>query len=145
VARLLPHRDGRCREIIRVSEAPDGNGERRPCTKAGNVCHPYHAPIGRSGLNRPMTDDWRGGYWGYFRRAWDDAARRFMTRSGTLRQPITALRKDYSITSSVSASSGGGIVRPSALAVLRLIISSNLFVWTTGKSPGCSPFRILPV
>src|SRR5215475_11783378 len=34
-------------------------------------------------------------------------------------------------------------VRPSALAVLRLITNSNLFTCSTGKSAGCAPFKIL--
>ena len=48
----------------------------------------------------------------------------------------------YSITSSARESNCGGTVRPSALAVLRLITSSNLVGACTGKSPGFSPFRI---
>jgi hypothetical protein len=38
----------------------------------------------------------------------------------------------YWITSSARRSSDGGIVIPSALAVLRLITSSNLVGWVTG-------------
>jgi len=45
----------------------------------------------------------------------------------------------YSITSSARASSVGGMVRPSALAVLRLITSSYLVGACTGKSAGFSP------
>jgi hypothetical protein len=37
---------------------------------------------------------------------------------------ITASRKDHSITSSAATSNAVGTVRPSALAVLRLMISS---------------------
>ena len=48
----------------------------------------------------------------------------------------------HSITSSARASSVGGTVRPSALAVLRLIASSNLTGLCTGKSPGFSPLRM---
>ena len=42
----------------------------------------------------------------------------------------------YSITSSARASTDGGTARPRALAVLRLISSSNLVVCRTGKSAG---------
>jgi hypothetical protein len=49
----------------------------------------------------------------------------------------------YSINSSARASSVGGIVMPSALAVLRLTISSSLVGSSTGRSPGLAPFRIL--
>jgi hypothetical protein len=51
----------------------------------------------------------------------------------------------YSITSSAPVSSAGGMVRPSAFAVLRLMTSSNLIDCSTGKSAGLAPFRILPV
>src|SRR5262245_37653854 len=51
----------------------------------------------------------------------------------------------HSITSSASASSLGGIVRSSALAVLRLIRNSNLVACTTGRSAGFAPLRIRPV
>ena len=48
----------------------------------------------------------------------------------------------YSITSSARASTDGGIVRPCAFAVLRLITSSYLVGACTGISAGVSPFRI---
>ena len=47
-----------------------------------------------------------------------------------------AARKLYSITSSARASIEGGTVRPSALAVFRLITSSYLVGACTGKLPG---------
>src|SRR5262249_34053184 len=49
----------------------------------------------------------------------------------------------HSITSSARASSAGGTVRPSALAVLRLIASSNFVGCSTGRSVGFVPLRIL--
>src|ERR1700738_1913652 len=48
----------------------------------------------------------------------------------------------YSITSSASAISLSGMVRPSALAVLRLMISSNFVGACTGRSAGFSPLRM---
>jgi hypothetical protein len=48
----------------------------------------------------------------------------------------------YSITSSARASTDGGIVRPSAFAVLRLITSSYLVGACTGRSAGFSPLRM---
>ena len=48
----------------------------------------------------------------------------------------------YSITSSARASSIGGTSSPSALAVLRLITSSNLVGCSTGRSAGFSPLRM---
>src|SRR5262249_10814908 len=50
----------------------------------------------------------------------------------------------HSITSSASASSLSGTVRPSALAVLRLSTSSNLVGCSTGRSAGLVPLRIRP-
>ena len=49
-----------------------------------------------------------------------------------------------SITSSALASSDLGTVRPSALAVLRLIVNSNFVGRTTGSSAGFSSFKICP-
>src|ERR1700722_3526829 len=43
-------------------------------------------------------------------------------------------KSPYSITSSAMASTLGGIVRPSALAVLRFITNSNFVDWSTGIS-----------
>jgi hypothetical protein len=48
----------------------------------------------------------------------------------------------HSMTSSARASSVGGTSRPSALAVLRLMISSYLVAACTGKSAGFSPLRM---
>src|SRR5262249_3294464 len=49
----------------------------------------------------------------------------------------------YSITWSARASSEGGIVRPRALAVLRLITSSRIVGCSIGRSAGSAPLRIL--
>ena len=49
--------------------------------------------------------------------------------------------KIYSITSSAIASTPDGTVRPSALAVLRLITNSNLVDCMIGRSAGLSPLR----
>jgi hypothetical protein len=51
----------------------------------------------------------------------------------------------HSITSSASASSFGGISRPRALAVLRLMTNSNFVHCMTGKSAGLVPLRMRPV
>src|SRR5262245_42852509 len=49
----------------------------------------------------------------------------------------------HSITRSARTRIDRGIVRPRALAVLRLITSSNVLACSTGKSPGLAPLRIL--
>jgi len=49
----------------------------------------------------------------------------------------------YWITSSARRSRAGGIVIPSALAVLRLMINSNFMGCSTGRSAGLAPLRIL--
>jgi hypothetical protein len=63
-------------------------------------------------------------------------------RSETTRCANNRHRLPYSITSSVVAS-GDGTVRPSVLAVLRLITSSNLVGCSTGRSAGFAPLKIL--
>src|ERR1700693_1054813 len=50
----------------------------------------------------------------------------------------------HSITSSAMASMPGGMVRPTALAVVRLMTSSNLVGCRTGMSAGFSPLRMAP-
>jgi hypothetical protein len=55
------------------------------------------------------------------------------------------LHRGYSITSSARTSIGGGIVRPSAFAVFRLITSSTFVDNWTGRSAGFSPLRMRPV
>ena len=50
---------------------------------------------------------------------------------------------DHLITLSARTSTFGGIVRPICLAALRLMISSNFFGCSTGRSLGLAPFRIL--
>jgi len=50
----------------------------------------------------------------------------------------------YSITSSAVNINLAGTVSPIALAVLRLMIRSNLVGCSTGSSEGFSPFRIFP-
>src|SRR6476619_3357648 len=51
----------------------------------------------------------------------------------------------HSITSSARASSVAGTSRPSAFAVLRLMISSTFVACWTGRSAGFSPLRTRPV
>src|SRR5512132_1051342 len=51
--------------------------------------------------------------------------------------------RTHSITSSASASSLSGTLRPSAFAVLRLMTSSNFVGCSIGRSPGFAPARIL--
>jgi hypothetical protein len=53
-------------------------------------------------------------------------------------------RSRYSITRSAVANSGSGMVRPSALAVLRLIANSTFVICSTGRSVGFSPLRMRP-
>ena len=55
---------------------------------------------------------------------------------------VQFLRSGHSITWSARASSDGGMVSPSALAVFRLITNWNLEGCCTGRSPGRAPLRI---
>src|SRR5262249_928818 len=60
------------------------------------------------------------------------------SRPSILTEPHDELASFHSITSSARASNVGGMAIPTALAVLRLMISSNLVGWTIASSPGCS-------
>src|SRR5262249_37788740 len=51
----------------------------------------------------------------------------------------------YSITSSAATSRVRGNVRPSVLAVLRLMTSSNLVTCSNGMSAGFAPRKILSI
>jgi hypothetical protein len=53
-----------------------------------------------------------------------------------------ALRDSYSISWSVRSNTDWGILSPRALAVLRLITSSNLVGCWTGRSAGLAPLRM---
>jgi hypothetical protein len=69
--------------------------------------------------------------------------RRMCVMSGLAQaQHTRGLRRSYSIISSARASSEGGMVRPSAFAVLRLTTSSNLVGCCTGRLAGSSPLRM---
>ncbi len=60
-----------------------------------------------------------------------------------IKWPASSATAAYSITSSARASSDGGMLSPRALAVFRLITSSNFVGCSTGMSPGFAPLRIL--
>ena len=80
----------------------------------------------------------------------NDSRRLCLARPQTLSpsalQPlfVHALRAPHSITSSARARTVGGIVRPSALAVLRLITSSSRVGRWIGRSAGLAPSRTRP-
>src|SRR5512139_1128533 len=62
------------------------------------------------------------------------------------RNPQSAIgnpQSSHSITSSARMRSDWGIFSPRVLAVLRLMIRSNLVGCSTGRSPGLKPLRIL--
>ena len=71
-------------------------------------------------------------------------------RTWAVHQPMSAncqsrtyALHQLSINSSARSSTVGGIVRPSALAVLKLITSSNLVGCSTGMSPGFEPLKTM--
>jgi hypothetical protein len=59
------------------------------------------------------------------------------------RDELSAL--DHSITSSARTNNVSGIVRPSALAVFKLMAISTFVACCTGRSAGFSPLRMRPV
>jgi hypothetical protein len=56
-----------------------------------------------------------------------------------LEKVVSTFDPDTAGINGARASSDGGIVRPSAFAVLRLTISSNFVGCSIGRSPGCAP------
>jgi hypothetical protein len=64
---------------------------------------------------------------------------RFVPKADVLR---CGEERRYSITSSAVASSLSGTAKPSALAVLRLMTSSNLVGCSTGNSAGLAPRKM---
>jgi hypothetical protein len=70
---------------------------------------------------------------------------RMSTGRGITFVATMTMSETYWITSSAIANSVSGMVRPSALAVLRLMESSILVDCWTGRSAGLSPFRMRPV
>src|SRR6266700_4835957 len=68
------------------------------------------------------------------------SALRICANNGLMRRSTQQL---YSITSSARVRRLGGISRPSAFAVLRLMTNSNLVGNSTGRSAGFAPLRIL--
>src|SRR5262245_37638016 len=72
-------------------------------------------------------------------------ARRERPRCRRAAEQRHELATPHSITSSAMESTSPGMVRPSALAVLRLITNANLVAWITGRSPGLAPLSTRPV
>jgi hypothetical protein len=62
-----------------------------------------------------------------------------------LSSPVPETEADYSMISSASNCIEFGTLKLSALAVFRLMTSSNFVGSITGRSPGISPFRIRAV
>ena len=108
-------------DVARVGQRPE---------KCGTIwCH----GSGRSGVKKPDHRQWllrassQGPCYG---------------RAPDQRDELAS--PDHSITSSASNCMELGTVKPSAVAVLRFITSSNLAACITGKSAGFSPLRIRP-
>jgi hypothetical protein len=80
-----------------------------------------------------------------FRRAGDfvDKISEAMSPLTPIAAVISAANRAYSITSSARASNIGGIVRPSACAVIRFTTRSNLVGCSIGMSAGFAPRKIL--
>src|SRR5262245_28523704 len=78
-------------------------------------------------------------------RAHHAARRRGCVAARGAKQGDELAAPNHSITSSARASSVGGISRPSALAVARLMTNSNLVGCITGRSDGLAPLRMRPV
>src|SRR5262249_15693072 len=96
-------------------------------------CDKICAPFGRTTEEKP--DHWP-------RRLLRARRERPRRRAAEQRDERAAF---HSITSSALACNVSGTVRPSAFAVLRLMISSNLVGCITGRLAGFSPLSIRPL
>src|SRR5262249_2811229 len=98
----------------------EGGGPQAPPRRRGGAEHAYGAPLRllRARRKRPRR------------------------RAAEKRDELASLH--HSITSSAVICMISGTVRPSALAVLRLITSSNLVGCTTGRAAGFAPLRMCP-
>src|SRR5262249_59187563 len=96
-------------------------------------------PVHLKNMLRQVQSDRRNLAHGWLPFAADSIRQQFGTQ-----MPQGGHPPHHSITSSAVASSVRGTVRPSALAVLRLMTSSNLVGCWTGSSAGFAPLRILP-
>src|SRR5262249_30015595 len=112
----------------RYVAALDVTGSAQPLAKCGDG--PRVATLGRSGVDEPDHRRRR------LLRARRERPRR---RAAEQRDEATAV---HSITSSAMATSLPGIWRPSALAVLRLMASSNFVGCWMGRSAGLAPFKM---
>src|SRR5262249_59195496 len=70
-------------------------------------------------------------------------ARRARPRGRRAAEQRDELAAPHSITSSARTRNASGMVRPSVLAVVRLMMRSNLVGCSTGMSPGFAPRNIL--
>src|SRR5262249_47614472 len=95
---------------------------------------------------------WNGGEQPAYERDYDRASRPRHAFHPFFRLPnvqaerntvgATTGSRDHSLTGSARNSSDDGIVRPSALAALRLTTSSNFVGCSMARSAGRAPFRI---
>jgi hypothetical protein len=74
--------------------------------------------------------------------AWRDRRARDQPRPQARQEISSEVPGGQSISSSARARMAGGTVRPSALAVFRLIMNSNFVACWTGKSAGFAPLRM---
>jgi hypothetical protein len=101
--------------------------------------HPLEKIAIDRGFTRLNADEAHPQHLGLYLRA---SHKRPRSRSAEQRDELAA---PHSITSSAVASSEGGTVRPSILAVSALMTSSNFDDCTTGSSTGLAPLRMRPV
>jgi hypothetical protein len=139
---LHPYRDMICAHMLeqmgqRLRVTNVANGKSVICTVADKG--PSRAPRDRSDTARVQGDRLRRHVRGECRAGCEPLRSPAVPNRQRLRRRASP---SYSITSSAVASSDGGTGRPSVLAVLRLITSSNLVGCKTGRSAGLAPLRI---
>jgi hypothetical protein len=123
--------------MLSTNPAPTGSGT---CSKTTGMPRVARRPIVR--IDRPMVGSPREGssLSGFavipYSAHLTGLLRSRLELPCRCRQPGNDLPPPHSITSSAATKRGCGTLRPSALAVVRLMISSNLIGACTGRSPG---------
>ncbi len=117
----------------RTITASTGRGH---CYLFDHLIRPACSPgLRRGGWTRRRSAGWPGRLWNWWRRG--------SLPARPVLQALTPPTVPHGITSSARRRNDDGMVRPRALAVLRLITSSNFVGCSIGRSTGLAPLGIL--
>ena len=130
------HFRGLLRLHSRYGPSDRSAAQRRPLSRGSNPCGYPHKPLVSYRINRQLS------VWNLPPLMIRALGAHCQDWTHALQQTACTVAMIYSITSSARPSSMGGMARPSALAALRLMTSSNFTGAWTGRSAGLLPLRI---